>query len=81
MTSELIEKYVESEAVTNKPVTVSFKQRNNVTGIFIRGYDYADMKKKNFWRIIAEAKFDEWNTSKDINLARIFNGVDFTKIK
>jgi hypothetical protein len=81
MTSEVIEKFVESAAVAGKPVTVSFKQRNNVTGIFIQGYDYADMKKKNFWRIIAETKFEEWNTSKDINLARIFNGVDFTKIK
>ena len=46
MTSEVIEKFVESAAVAGKPVTVSFKQRNNVTGIFIQGYDYADMKKK-----------------------------------
>lgn len=81
MTSELIEKYVESKDVAGKPVTISFKQRNNITGIFIKGYDYTDMKKKNFWRIVSETKLAEWQVSNDINLARIFSGSDFTKIK
>ena len=81
MTSEVIEKYVESAEVAGKPVTISFKQRNNITGIFILGYDYADMKKKNFWRIISETKIAEWQVSKDVNLARLFSGSDFTKIK
>jgi predicted small secreted protein len=81
MTSEVIEKYIESENISGKLVTVSFKQRNNITGLFIQGYDYAEMKKKNFWRIVAESKMTEWRSSNDINLSRIFSGSDFTKIK
>ncbi len=81
MTTELIEKYVESKEVTGKPVVISFKQRNNITGLFIKGYDYAEMKKKNFWRIVSESKMDEWKRSNDMNLARIFNGSDFTRLK
>lgn len=81
MTTEVIEKYIESKEVAGKPVTISFKQRNNVTGVFVEGYDYADMKKKNFWRIVSESKLAEWKVSKNIDLARIFSGSDFTKIK
>jgi hypothetical protein len=81
MTSEVIEKYIESKEITGKPVTISFKQRNNITGLFIQAYDYAEMKKKNFWRIVSESKIAEWQSSNDINLARIFSGSDFTRIK
>lgn len=81
MTSEAIEKYVESKSVVGKPVTISFKQRNNITGIFVEGHDYEDMKRKNFWRIVTESKIKDWQASKDSSLVRIFSGSDFTKIK
>ncbi|MFN8253682.1 MAG: short-chain dehydrogenase [Ferruginibacter sp.] len=81
MTAELIEKFVESGDVTGKPVTISFKQRNNITGVFVQGHDYTEMKKKNFWRIVSETKLAEWKKSNDMNLARIFNGSEFTKLK
>lgn len=81
MNSEVIEKYIESKEVEGKPVTISFKQRNNITGIFIQGNDYAEMKKKNFWRIVSETNFAEWKESKNSSLARIFSGSEFTKIK
>lgn len=81
MTNLLIEKYVESSEKINKPVDIFFKQRNSINGLFIQGHDYKEMKAKNFWRIVAESKIAEWNKTKDISLARLFSGSDFTKLK
>jgi hypothetical protein len=80
MTSEAIIKQVESKQNSEQVLNIHFKQRNSIKGLFIMGYDYKDLKSKNLWRIVTNANIEKWWTTKDINLARIFNGVEFTRI-
>ena len=79
MTTEQIEKFF-SGIKTDSLIRVSFKTRNPVVGIFIRTADFDDLKSKNFWRIVPEANFKQWQQSKDYNLWRMFNGAEFTKL-
>jgi hypothetical protein len=79
MTTEQIAKFfagVKSDSL----VRISFKTRNSVLGIFIQTPDFNELKSKNFWRIVAEDKFEQWQKSKDYNLCRMFNGAEFTKL-
>lgn len=80
MTNDMIEKFVESKANSNQKVNIHFKTRETVKGIFIRSADYDELKSKNFWRIVSESKVNEWEKTKDFNLARIFNGAEFTRL-
>lgn len=80
MTSEAITKHVESENNSDKTLNIHFKQRNTIKGLFIKGYDYKDLKSKNLWRIVTNANIELWKKTKDVNLARIFNGVEFTRL-
>jgi hypothetical protein len=80
MTSELISQFVENEQTPDKPVKIEFKKRNAVKGVFVKVKDYDELKSKNFWRIVSEANLEQWRKSKDINLVRIFNGTEFTKL-
>jgi len=79
MTTEQIEKFF-SGVKADALVRVSFKTRNSIVGIFIRTADFDELKSKNFWRIVPEANFEKWQKSKDYNLWRMFNGVEFTKL-
>jgi hypothetical protein len=81
MTNDLIEKFIESKEMTGKPVNIFFKQRNAITGLFIQTNDYQEMKAKNFWRIVTESKIEEWRQTKDSNLAKLFSGSDFSRLK
>jgi hypothetical protein len=38
------------------------------------------LKKKNFWRVVTATRIEEYRQSKDINLSRIFNGSEFTRL-
>jgi len=80
MTTEQIEKFFSLNKNVNVPVRISFKTRNAITGIFIQTPDFNELKSKNFWRIVSEANFAQWNKSKDYNLCRMFNGSEFTKL-
>ena len=80
MTSEQIEKYVESAKRKESAVSIHFKDRQAVTGVFIEGNDYSELKSKNLWRIVIETKYSQWKQNKDINLSRIFNGISFTRL-
>ncbi|MDE3236809.1 MAG: short-chain dehydrogenase [Bacteroidota bacterium] len=80
MTPDNIEKYVEETSRKNSIINVSFKERNVLTGIFVRGTDYDELKKKNFWRIVSIANLDNWNATKNINLSKLYNGISFTKL-
>ena len=81
MTNEQIEKFVSQNNHLDKlPVTISFKTRQSITGLFIKTVDYSELKAKNLWRIVNGASIDEYQQSKDLNLARIFNGVEFTRL-
>ncbi len=80
MTTEQIEKFFSSDMKSNSLIRISFKTRNSILGIFIQTPDFNELKIKNFWRIVSEANFEQWQKSKDYNLCRMFNGAEFTKL-
>ena len=81
MNTEQIKKFVETKIThKNKYVKIEFSRREPVYGIFITDADYQDLSAKNFWRIVTSKNFDTYNKTKDINLARIFNGSEFSKL-
>ncbi len=80
MTNEQIEKFVEVKQRKNNPLNIHFKDRGTVTGLFVQGTDYSELKSKNLWRIVSNTKLDEWKQTKDMNLSRIFNGMSFTRL-
>lgn len=80
MTNEQIEKYVEVKQRKNSPLHIHFKDRQTVTGLFVKGTDYDELRSKNLWRIVNASKLAEWNENHDMNLSRIFNGISFTRL-
>jgi hypothetical protein len=80
MTNEQIEKFIEPKHLSVHSVKIDFKTRNSLTGLFIQSGDYKELKAKNFWRIVTGQNIEIWKTSKDLNLARIFNGAEITKL-
>lgn len=80
MTSEMIEKFVETKERKSAAVNIHFKERSALKGIFIRTADYDELKQKNFWRIVNSAKIDEWKRTQDMDIPKIFNGLSFTKL-
>jgi hypothetical protein len=80
MTSEQIEKFLQPEYVDKSPVQISFKTRQSIKGIFIKTRDFTELKSKNLWRIVSESKIEEYSKSKNTDLARIFNGVEITRL-
>ena len=81
MTIEQIEKFIAGyKEDLKEPAKIFFKTRGTVEGIFIRTSDFVELKKKNFWRIVSSKNLDDYKTSKDINLSRIFNGAEFTRL-
>jgi len=80
MTNEAITKFVETKEFEEKTLSIYFKQRSTISGLFIKGNDYTELRSKNFWRIVTHAHVDQWKKTKDMNLTRIFNGMEFKKI-
>ena len=80
MTQEMIEKFIETKNRSNSPVNIHFKERSTITGIFIKANDYDELKSKNFWRIINKNAVAQWEETRDVNLARLYNGLSFTKL-
>lgn len=80
MTTQQIEDFLTPDIVS-KVVNISFKVRNNVKGIFLTSGDFEDLKTKNLWRILPETRLEEWNKTRNLGLARIYNGAEFTKLK
>jgi hypothetical protein len=80
MTNEAISKQIEAKELSDTMVNIHFKQRNTVTGLFIRTSDFDDLRSKNLWRIVTKLHVDEWRRTKDISLCRIFNGTEFTRL-
>lgn len=80
MTNDEIEKFLTSKQQRNDRIRIQFKTRNAIIGIFIPSPDKDYLKSKNFWRIVAESNIENWKKSKDIGLARLFNGAEFTKL-
>jgi hypothetical protein len=80
MTNVQIEKFLTQDHLDNSPVKVSFKDRKPIVGIFITSADYGELKAKNFWRIVSELNIEHYRKSKDMSLARMFNGSEFTRL-
>lgn len=80
MTNELIEKFVETKKREDRYVNIHFKQRDTLSGLFIREKDYDELKSKNFWRIVSASKMEEWKKTKNQDLARLYNGAEFTRL-
>lgn len=81
MTYEEIERFMKNKHKGDSPVRIVFKTRKPIMGLFIKTPDYPELSRKNLWRIVSESYLDSYNTSKDINLARIFNGAEMTKLE
>ncbi len=81
MSIEEIEKFLTTKAQPeNNYIKIDFKKRDSIYGLFIKDNDYSDLKSKNFWRIVTRTHFDEWQKSKNVNLAKIFNGMEFSRL-
>lgn len=80
MRTEEIQKFLENETAAERYVKIDFPKRNSIYGVFVKDKDYDDLKSKNFWRIVTRQHFDAWKKTKDINLARIFNGAEFSRL-
>lgn len=80
MTVDMIEKFVEADGRDETAINIHFKQRSTVTGLFVKTPDYKDLKSKNFWRIVSKADFEQWKKTRNMNLVKIFNGTEFTKL-
>jgi hypothetical protein len=81
MNTEEIEKFLTTKtSEKNNYVKIDFKKRDSIYGLFVKDRDYNDLKSKNFWRIVTRPHFDEYNKSKNVNLAKIFSGSDFTRL-
>jgi len=80
MNNNIIEKFVETIRRKNSNVRIHFKKRSTFTGRFIITADYTEMKSKNFWRIVPESRLEEWQSTKDLSLSRLFNGAEFTRL-
>jgi hypothetical protein len=80
MTNEAISKHIEAKNASEKVLNIHFKQRQTITGMFIKEHDFSDLSSKNLWRIVPNANIQQWKKTKDINLCRIFNGVEFTRL-
>lgn len=81
MTNDQIEKFVLKNEPEKTTVQINFKTRQSITGIFIKTADYDELRSKNLWRIVSGGSISEYKKSKDINLARIFNGVEMTRLE
>lgn len=80
MTHEQIAKFLEPSHLGKQMVKIQFKTRQPVKGLFLLTSDYEELKLKNFWRIVTERNLDKWRETGDNELARIFNGVEFTRL-
>lgn len=81
MNSEEIQNFLNNQSPSPESfVKIDFKRRDSIYGLFIHEKDFNDLKAKNFWRIVTRPHFDSYKKSKDTNLARIFNGAEFSKL-
>jgi hypothetical protein len=79
MNTQEVERFLGRQKLNqDQRVKIDFKKRQTIYGLFVEGKDYNDLKSKNFWRIVTSPNIDAWQRSKDINLAKIFNGFEFS---
>lgn len=81
MTQEQIEGVMKRAQTSNPVFEIRFKARGTIKGLFIQASDYRELSRKNLWRIVSESNIDRYKKTNDENLARIFNGTEFTKLE
>ena len=81
MNYEDIDRFIQQKKPGNSPVNISFKTRRPFKGIFIVMKDFAELKRKNLWRIVSEGSIPSYQESNDANLAKIFNGSEITRLE
>jgi hypothetical protein len=81
MTFEQIESVIEHKNPADSIFEIKFKTRPSIKGFFLRSTDFKELARKNLWRIVAGNNLETFRQSKDENLARIFNGSEFTKLE
>ena len=82
MNTEDIQKFLDNKTSSgNEYVKINFRKRDAVYGLFVKDHgDYVDLKAKNFWRIVPQSQFDAYRQLKNVGLAKIFSGSDFTRL-
>ena len=81
MNIEDIDKFLrKNKSDLSEYVKISFKKRQDIYGLFIRDRDYDHLKSKNFWLIVTKLHFTEFQQTKDMSLAKIFNGAEFSRL-
>lgn len=82
MNIEEIQKFLDTKiSEANNYVKIAFRHRNPMFGLFLTSNsDYADLKSKNFWRIVPQSQIDAYNKTKDTRLAKIFSGSEFSRL-
>lgn len=77
MTIEQIERFINGDQ--SGASRIALKART-IEGMFIKAPDFLELRKKNFWRVVAISRLEEYQRSKDVNLSRIFNGQEIVKL-
>lgn len=81
MNVEDIEQFLKNKASKDDQyIKIHFKKRDAIYGLFIKENDFNDLKSKNFWRIVTRPNFDAYEKSKNTGLAKIFCGLEFTRL-
>lgn len=82
MNIEDIQKFLDNKtSAGNERVKITFKKRDAIFGLFVRDHkDYGELKAKNFWRIVPRSQFDAYTQSKNVGLAKIFSGSEFSRL-
>ena len=81
MNIEDIQSFLDKKTtVQHNYVKITFKKRDAIYGLFVKDRDYSDLKSKNFWRIVTRTHFDAFKDSKNLGLAKIFCGTEFTRL-
>ena len=81
MTHEQIEEALKRKNVSDQVFEIRFKLRSPIKGLFIKTADYQELSRKNLWRIVSQSYIDEYKKTQNVNLARIFNGTEFTRLE
>ena len=81
MQAEDIKKFIETKVTqSNKYVKIQFNKRPALYGMFIISDDFGYLSSKNFWRIVTRNNFEAFQNAKRNDLARIFNGAEFSRL-
>jgi len=81
MTYEEIRKFIVQKQPGNSPVQINFKTRRTLKGVFLQLPDFDELCRKNLWRIVSESYIESYLSTKDVNLGRIFNGAEITRLE